>query len=372
MRTILFIIQKEFIQIFRNRTMLPIIFIMPIVQLIVLVYAATLEMKHIDMYVVDNDMSVTSRRLINKFQGSPFFYVENSSFSIKEAENELRKDNADIILRIPEGFEKKLVRENSSKLQLLINAINGAVAGLTNAYSMSVISDFNKEIIAEWVNNPSGLKHQNINITYSYWYNPELNYKIYMLPGILVILVTVIGMFLSALNLVREKEMGTIEQINVTPIRKYQFITGKLLPFWIIALFELSFGLTIGKILFDIPMVGSLFLLFCFAAIYLVVALGIGLFISTVTNTQQQVMFLAFFFMIVFILMSGIFTSVESMPKWAQSVNYINPFSYFMKVIRMVLLKGSGFADVAKEFLSLSIYGIIILSLATWRYRKVT
>ena len=252
MQTILFILEKEFTQIFRNKTMLPIIFIVPIVQLLVLVFAATFEMKHIDMYVVDNDMSATSVRLINKFRGSPFFYIENSSNSIKAAENELKKDNADIILQIPASFEKKLVRENRAKLQLLINAINGVAAGLTNAYSMAVISDFNKEVIADWVKVPSGLEHQNINITYSYWYNPELNYKIYMLPGILVILVTIIGMFLSALNMVREKESGTIEQINVTPIKKYQFIIGKLLPFWIIALFELSFGLFIGKILFDI------------------------------------------------------------------------------------------------------------------------
>ncbi len=328
-------------------------------------------MKHIDMYVVDNDMSATSNRLINKFRGSPFFFVENRSFSIKEAENELKNDNADIILRIPAGFERKLIRENSSKLQLLINAINGAAAGLTQAYSMSVIADLNREIITENIKiSPAGMP-QNINIIYSHWYNPELNYKIYMLPGILVILVTIIGMFLSALNLVREKESGTIEQINVTPIKKYQFIIGKLVPFWIIALFELSFGLFIGKLLFDIPMVGSLFLLFCFASVYLMVALGIGLFISTVTHTQQQVMFLAFFFMIVFILMSGIFTPVDSMPAWAQHVNYINPFSYFMKVIRMILLKGSGFTDVARDFLYLGIYAVIILSLATWQYRKL-
>ena len=370
MRRILFIIQKEFIQIFRDRTMLPVIFVVPIVQLIVLVYAATLEMKKIDMVVVDHDLSSTSRRLISKFDGSPFFEVNGSTFSIREAENQITTDRADIVIIIPPDFEKELFRENKSTLQLQINAINATVAGLTNAYAASVIADFNRNIITENINyiQPSPVK--SISISSSFWYNPELNYKIYMLPGILVILVTIIGMFLTALNIVREKEMGTIEQINVTPIVKYQFIFGKLFPFWVIAMFELAFGLTIGKILFDIPMVGSLWLLFGFTAVYLIVALGLGLFVSTLSDTQQQVMFLMFFFMLTFVLLSGIFTPVESMPDWAQKVNIINPYAYFMRVIRMILLKGSGFWDISKEFFSLLIYGTIILSLAVWRYRK--
>ena len=192
-----------------------------------------------------------------------------------------------------------------------------------------------------------------------------------MLPGILVMLVTIVSMFLAAMNIVREKEIGTIEQINVTPIRKHEFIIGKLVPFMIIALFELAFGLLIGKIFFDLPIVGNILLLFGFTLIYLLVVLGIGLFISTISSNQQQVMFISFFFMLVFILMGAIFTPTESMPMWAQQVNIINPFYYFMKVIRMILLKGSGFWDISYEFFSLLIYGILMLSLAVWRYRKV-
>jgi len=343
---------------------------MPIIQLIVLVYAATLEMKKIDMVVVDQDLSSTSRRLISKFDGSPFFEVNGSTFNIREAENEITRDKADIVIVIPPDFEKELFKENKSRLQLQINAINATVAGLTNAYASSVIADFNRNIITENINYIQPSLSKNISISTSYWYNPELNYKIYMLPGILVILITIIGMFLAALNIVREKEMGTIEQINVTPILKYQFIFGKLFPFWVIALFELAFGLTIGKMLFDIPMIGSLWLLFGFTAVYLIVALGLGLFVSTLSNTQQQVMFLMFFFMLTFVLLSGIFTPVESMPEWAHWVNKINPYAYFMRVIRMILLKGSGFWDISKEFFSLLIYGTVILSLAVWRYRK--
>jgi ABC-2 type transport system permease protein len=172
------------------------------------------------------------------------------------------------------------------------------------------------------------------------------------------------------LNLVREKELGTAEMINVTPIKKYQFITGKLIPFWILALVELCIGLGIGRLLYQLPVTGSLLLLLFFSSIYLMAVMGIGLFMSAISNTQLQVMFLAFFFLISFILMSGIFTPVESMPDWAIKVNYINPLAYFMRVIRMVLLKGSGLADIIHETIYLGIYAIVILGLATWRYRK--
>lgn len=371
MRTILIIIRKEFIQVFRNRTMLPIIFLVPIVQMLVLVYAATLEMKHIDMAVVDNDLSPASRKLISKYAGSPFFNFRNNYFSVKQAEESLEKGHADLIIHIPDGFEKDMYENGEAEVQFLINAINSLAAGLVNAYASYVLQDYNREMAKELVFPAGGDPVASIDVDYRYWYNPELNYKIYMLPGILVILVTIIGMFLSALNIVREKEMGTIEQINVTPIVKYQFIFGKLAPFWIIALFELAFGLTLGKILFDLPMEGSLFVLFGFAGVYLLVAMGMGLLISTLANTQQQVMFIVFFFMLTFIMMSGIFTSTESMPDWAQYVNILNPFAYFMRVIRMVLLKGSGFADISQEFFSLLAYGIILLGLSVWRYRKV-
>jgi drug efflux transport system permease protein len=351
--------------------MLPIIFIMPVIQLIVLANAATLEMKDIDVIVVDQDLSTSSRKLVNKFEGSPFFNINDYNEDIESATEQLIKNDDELILVIPEGFENNLIREGSTDLQLIINSINSTVAGLTNFYSKSVIMDFNKNILTEFFGVSRNNKMQTFNINYSYWYNPELNYKTYMVPGILVILVTVIGMFLTALNLVREKEMGTIEQINVTPIRKYQFIIGKLIPFWLIALFDLAFGLLIGKLLFNIPIVGSLWVLFAFASIFLLVALGLGLLISTISNSQQQVMFIAFFFLLTFILMSGIFTPTESMPDWAQLINKINPLAYFMRIIRMILLKGSGFAHILKEFYILLVYGISVLSFAIWNYRKV-
>jgi ABC-2 type transport system permease protein len=243
---------------------------------------------------------------------------------------------------------------------------------LIYSYSANIIRDFNQNLIAEWKGMPDFNPPGQIEVTERFWYNSELNYKWYMAPGILAILVTVIGMFMSGINLVREKEIGTIEQLNVTPVKKYHFFVGKLVPFWIIGIFDLAFGMIIALIVFDLPVEGSLWLLFFFTAVYLTSVLGLGLFISTLADTQQQVMFMNFFFMIIFILMGGIFTPVESMPQWAQIADRINPFFYFMKIIRNILLKGSGFFDLTEEFISLVILGTIFLSLAIVRYRKTT
>jgi ABC-2 type transport system permease protein len=370
MRTLLYILQKEFLQIFRNRTMLPMIFMVPLIQMLVLVFAATFEMKKIDLVVVDNDLSQASRELVAKFNGIPFYRVNSSTFSVEKAEGKLIDNDADLVMVIPSGFERNLMRENEGHIQLLVNAIDGNSAQLVYSYSNFIISDYNKKLIAEWKGLPDFTPPAMVNIADTYWYNTALDYKWYMAPGILAILVTIIGMFLSGMNLVREKESGTIEQLNVTPIKKYHFIIGKLVPFWIIALFDLAFGLFIAWLVFDLPIVGNLFLLFGFAGVYLISVLGLGLFISTVTNTQQQVMFVSFFFMMIFILMGGIFTPVESMPAWAQEVDRVNPIYYFMRIMRMVVLKGSNFSDLIQEFFSLLVLGITFLSLAIWRYKK--
>ncbi|WP_372935817.1 ABC transporter permease [Mariniphaga sediminis] len=372
MKTILYILQKEFRQIFRNKTMLPMIFAVPLIQMLVLVFAATFDMKKIDMVVVDKDLSETSRELIAKFDAIPFYHL---AFAVPDetlGEEMLLSDDADAILVIPANMERSLIRNDKARLQLLVNAIDGNTAQLIYAYSSRIIGHFNRNLVAEWKGIPEFTPPTEIKMAESYWYNTELDYKWYMAPGILAILVTIIGMFMSGMNLVREKEIGTIEQLNVTPVKKYQFIIGKLVPFWVIALFDLAFGLFIAWLVFDLPIVGSLWLLFGMAGVYLVGVLGLGLFISTITDTQQQIMFVSFFFMIVFILMGGIFTPVESMPHWAQTANLVNPISYFMRIMRNIILKGSGFIDLMEEFLSLTALGITFLSLAIWRYRKTT
>jgi ABC-2 type transport system permease protein len=373
MRTILFILQKEFTQIRRNRMMLPVIFVVPLVQLLILVNAANMEMRNIKICIVDEDLSSSSRLLTGKFSNSKFFAVKGNTFSLIEAMHQVENGTTDVVLHIPAGFERTLVRENKSKVQLLFNAINGTVAGISSVYTGQIISGYNKEIITKWYGVSKAQTGTGvINIIPSFWYNPDMNYKVFMVPAILVLLVTIIGMMLAALNIVREKEMGNIEQINVTPVRKIHFVIGKLLPFWLIALVMLSFGLLLGKIIYNIPIVGSLWLLFAVAGIYLLVMLGFGLMVSNTAATQQQAMFVIFFFILIFIMMSGIFTPTDSMPHWAQMINYFNPIAYFMRIIRMILLKGSGLMDILRDFTVLMIYGITVITVAVFRYRKVS
>ncbi len=371
MRILLYILQKEFIQIFRNKGMLPIIFVMPMMQMLVLVFAATFEIKRVDIAVVDYDHSTASQQLIHQVMGNQMFHIDYISTSAKEAEQLIQANKIDLALVIPHHFDKELTLHQGAEVQILVDAINGNAAQLGSAYLSNIISDNARQLrIKETVVSQS--KPSIIEVVSSYWYNAELNYKHYMAPGILVILITVVAMFLGSMNLVREKELGTIEQINVTPIRKWQFIAGKLLPFLIIGLFELAFGLTLAKLAFGIPIRGSLPLLFFLAAIYLVLVLSAGLFISTMSDTQQQVTFASYFLMMVFILLSGLFTPVESMPMWAQKLDYLNPLYYFVKIMRSVILKGAGMNEVFREFVALSAFATTMFSLAIMRYRKTS
>jgi len=369
MKTLFYILQKEFIQIFRNKGMLPIIFVMPIVQLMVLVFAATFEVKRVDMAVVDNDHSVSSQQLISRIENNKMFHVNYIAQSQEEAESLIQRNKIDLALCIPKDFDKKLTTSNHPDLQLLVDAIVGNSAQLGSAYLSSIIMDFNKDVMVKkgLVGAAQGGTIETIN---SFWFNSELNYKYYMAPGILVILITVIGMNLGGMNLVREKELGTIEQINVTPILKWQFIAGKLIPFLLIGLFDLAFGLTIARLLFDLPIRGSLFLLFGMASIYLMLVLSIGLYISTESDTQQQVTFVSYFLMTIFILMSGLFTPVESMPLWAQRIDLLNPLYYFIKIMRGVILKGAELHDIWFEFLAMLGFASTMFTLAVVRYKK--
>jgi len=346
------------------------IIMIPLLQMLVLVFAATYDLKNVNIFLVDKDLSSTSRELASKLEASPFFTINNTSFNPEEGEKELLRNADHMVLVIPQGFERDLMRDDKASLQLLVNAIDGQAAQLAYSYAASVIRDFNKNIIAEWKGLPEFKAPYQINTVSRFWYNSELDYKWYMAPGVLSLLVTLIGLFLSGMSLVKERELGTIEQLNVTPIRKIHFLAGKLIPFIAIALFDLSFGLLIARLVFNLPIVGSLWLVFGFGVLYLIGILGMGLFISTVADTQQQVMFVTFFFMMIFILMSGIFTPVESMPKWAQFIDQANPVYHFMRMMRMVILKGSGFSDLIHEFVALCILGITFLSLAVLRYRK--
>jgi ABC-2 type transport system permease protein len=367
MRKICFIVQKELIQIFRNRIMARILLLMPIVQLLVLTYAANFEIKNIRLFVVDQDHSQMSRELLAKIQSSGYFVLEGQSISVGVGYDQLDNDKADAVITIPVGFERMFYRKENVQIQLLINAINGTKATLANSYLNAIILDFKSQtstkIISGGLDKPMP---NSIAISYRNWYNPELDYKIYMSPGILVMLVTMIAMFFTSINIVREKEMGTIEQLNVTTIGKWHFIIGKLIPFWMIGLVNFFIGLVLIRLFFGVPIEGNLFLVFLFVNIYLFALLGFGMLISTITHTQQQAMFISWFFMVIFILLSGLFTPIEFMPEWAKAITKLNPVALFVQFMRLVVLKGSGFSHVTHLFFSIIAYAIVVNGLAVY------
>lgn len=370
MRTLKFLLQKEFRQIFRNPGILRIIFVMPSIQLLLLPWTADYEVRNVKLAVVDRDRGTYSRQLVNKITSSGYFQLDAYTHSFAEAFREVEKNNADMVLEIPAGFERDLVRDNEATLFLSANAINGVKAGLGTSYLQSIVRDFNSEVRDEWIQPPRLSPEISIDVHSSNWYNPHMNYKLFMVPGILVQLLTVVSAFITSMNIVREKEIGTIEQINVTPVKKHHFILGKLIPLWVLGLVLLTIGLLIAWLLYGIVPVGSYLTIYLFAAVYLICVLGFGLLISTFASSQQQAMLATFFIFMIFVLLAGLFTPIDSMPLWAQWITRFNPIAYFVEVNRMVILKGSSLSDIASHILFILGFGVVLNTVAVLNYRK--
>jgi len=368
MRTLRFLLRKEFLQIVRDRLMLRQIILVPIIQLLILSSAATFEVKRAQLYVVDNDRTQTSRGLVDRLQASGRFVVAGAIPSMERANEALLARKVNVIVGIPADFEKDLVRSHSAHVQLVFNAEDGAAAGVTNSYAAQIMTAYARELGVELVAQPT--IGPTLDLRTRGWYNAELDYRDYMVPGILVQLVTVVGTLMTAMNIVREKEIGTLDQLNVTPITRSAFIAAKLIPLWTIALIELGLGLVVARLLFHVPMRGSITLVFFAAAVFLVAALGIGLWVSTIVDTQQQAMFISFFMMMIYVLMSGLFTPIRSMPEWAQWLAQLNPVKHFIAIMREIMLKGATLADVAPALGALAAFGAVVLTLAVRQYSK--
>ena len=371
MRILRFLLIKEFKQIFRNKSLLPMIIVMPILQLLVMPLAADYEIKNINISIVDHNHSTQTNQLINNIIASGYFKLVEYDNSYPNAYKGLESDATDLILEIPPHFEKELLTQNGSTLLLSVNAINGTKANVGAAYLQQIIRQFNTRIRMEMMKNGHSFLPSQIDIVTAHWFNPEMDYRFFMVPGILVVLVTMVGAYMCALNIVKEKEIGTIEQINVTPIKKYQFILGKLIPFWIIGIFIFSVGLfAVSYGVYGIFSQGSLLLLYGYMLIYLIALLGLGLLISTYAETQQQAMSIAFFFMMIFMLMSGLFTPIDSMPDWSKVIAKSNPVTYFIEVTRMIMLKGSTFKDIQSHFVTILGFAVLFNGWAILNYKK--
>jgi ABC-2 type transport system permease protein len=370
MRTIRFLLVKEFKQIFRNRSILVMIIGMPVIQLMILPLAANYEVKNINIIIVDQDHSPVSARLVSKITASTYFKVSGHLTSYQQALKLVEDDKTDLILQIAPHFERNLIRDNQQKLFIAVNAINGMKAGLGYAYLSNIIQMFNEELRGQMTPRSKFNAAQQIEIAFTSRFNPHQVYYLFMVPGILAFLVTMVTGFLSALNIVKEKEMGTIEQINVTPIKKYHFILGKLIPFWIIGTVVFTLGLMVSFFIYRIIPAGSILLLYGFMWVYLLAVLGFGLLVSTYCDKQQQAMLIMFFFMMIFILMGGLLTSIDGMPYWAKMIAALNPVSYIIDVVRAVVLKGSGLQDILPQLGIVIVFAIVLNSWAVYNYKK--
>lgn len=370
-----FLIEKEFKQLLRNSFLPRLIIGYPCMVMIIMPWAANMEIKNISVNVVDNDHSVVSQRLIHKIDASSYFRLNNLSPTYNSALRDIESGDADVILEIPRHFEKKLENGEASHVLLAANAVNGSKGGLASSYMTATLADYNAQLHVE--NPSSGIVQEaassvqpSVSVSEKNLYNPHLNYKLFMVPALMVMLVTVICGFLPALNIVSEKEVGTIEQMNVTPVGKFKFILAKLIPFWVVGFVVLTLSFGFAWLIYGILPVGSLGIIYLLSALFVLVMSGFGLVISNHSATMQQAMFVMFFFMIILLLMSGLFTPVMSMPQWAQIITILNPLKYFVDIMRMVYLKGSGLTDLTLQIGALLAFATLFNFWAVKSYRK--
>jgi ABC-2 type transport system permease protein len=375
MRVLRFLLRKEYLQIFRDRVMVAQLLLLPAIQLALLANAATFEVKSARLVVVDEDRSATSRGLVDRMRAAGRFRLVQATPSAERADEAMMRREAAVILHIPREFERDLVRTHVAPVQLVLNAEDGAAAGVTLSYAQRIVAEYASELAAtlrlSTVDGRGPVPGQGrLDVRARGWYNPDLDYRFYMVPGILVQLVTMVGTLLTAINIVREKELGTLEQLNVTPVTRGQFIAAKLIPLWSLGLVALTIGMVVARLAFHVPMRGSVLLVFGTASIYLLAALGVGLLVSTMVSTQQQAMFVTFFIVLVYLLMSGLFTPVRSMPTWAQWIAQANPVMHFIEIMRAVMLRGAGLSEIARSLAILSAIAIGVFSLSVRQYAK--
>lgn len=374
--TLRYLIEKEFKQTWRNPLLPRLIVIFPCVMLLIMPWAANSEITNINICIVDNDHSTLSVRLSDKVSSSRFFRVTGVQDTYDEAMRSIERGDADMILEIPPLFERDLMRGDTPQALIAANSVDGTKAGLGSSYVSAIVAGYAAELRDELggkvvsagasVAPPSGM----FSVLVRNFYNPYLDFKFFMVPALMVMLLTMICGFMPALNIVNEKETGTIEQINVTPVSKFTFIMGKLIPYWIIGFIVLSVGMLIALTVYGYVPAGSVAVIYLFALIYILIMTGMGLVVSNSSSTMQQAMFVMFFFVIVFILMSGLFTPIQGMPDWAKAITTVNPLKYFIQVMRAVYLRGSALADLIPQLLALVGFAVFFNTWAVLSYRK--
>lgn len=361
-----YLIEKEFKQIRRDWIIPKLIFIFPFIALILLPYAANYDIKDVRVVVVDNDKSTFSNQILNRLTANTSININYIEDTYTKAMNLIQENKADMIINIPSGFEKDNVVDKNSSILIAVNTVNGMKGSISAMYAQNIISDFSLEKTAKI----QVLDSPEMEILPLYAFNKTLNYKFFMVPALMVMILTLICGFLPAFNIVGEKEKGNMEQINVSPITKPIFILSKLIPYWIIGAIVISIGFLVAWLYYGIIPQGNIITVYIFSFVFTLAISGLGLVLSNYANSYQQAVFMMLFFILILILMSGLYTPFSSMPPWAQAIGSLSPLKYYIEVMRSVYLKGSNFFELLPQFTTMLIFVVVINIWAILSYRK--
>ncbi|MCB5253440.1 MAG: ABC transporter permease [Candidatus Cloacimonadaceae bacterium] len=363
-------IKKEFKQIIRSREMLIVLFALPAIQLLVMGFAVTNEVKNLNLSFLDYDRSAHSLALIQNFGTGDRFRIVPVDTAANPQEL-ISAWKASVVIVIPPGFGEDYQQGRQSHLQVIVDGIDGNTASVANGLVAGVVGEFHqKNMQTVMPRSPMPRLNTQVELLSSMSFNPDLKGSLNTVPGIIAILVTVTSMMLSAISLVKEKELGTLEQLLVTPVKKWELMAGKLIPYLIITLVQLQVAIMLARIIFRLDIAGSYLVLLLFSVIYLFTTLGLGILISTKVESQQQAMFFSWFTMVIIILLSGFFVPVQNMPRAIRWISFLNPLSHYMTVLREIVIKGSGITQLLNELRILGGSGLVIFGISVISFRK--
>ncbi len=375
------IIRKELRQAFRDARMRGMLFGPPIIQLVIFGYAANMDVDTVRIGWMDQDRTVESRQLLSEFQGSGHFVVADAPANQVAMQDLLDRGGADAVVRVAAGFAHDVRSGRTASVQVLVDGTNSNTASIVSAYSTSAVARYSREVLDGWqrqklvagtmrTGGPVRFPIPRLEARPRVWFNPDLRSRNYFVPGIVVNIITLVTMMLTSMAIVREKELGTMEQLMVTPIRPIELMLGKTLPFAAVGLFDVALVVAVARLLFHIPIRGSLWFLGACSLLFLMTTLGAGLFISTISRTQQQAMMSMFLIFQPFFLLSGFAFPIRNMPAAIQYLTYLNPVRYFIEITRGIFLKGSGPSVLWPQMLALGVFGTAILLASAARFHK--
>jgi ABC-2 type transport system permease protein len=390
MQRLRFLVWKEFVELRMNPRLFGLVIVAPIIQLTMLGYAATTDVNDVPVIVADGDRTAASRELIERFEASRNFTVVGVVTTVAEIERYLEGGRAWLALSIPSGYGRDLGAGRPATVQVVADGTDSNSTTVALGYATSLVGGYAQELLAERMQSAATYTEEqrsaaatveiegrsapatvDLDARIRVWFNPQLESRHFMIPGVLALILLVVTTTLSSMAIVREKELGTLEQLNVTPLRRWELIVGKLLPFGVIALIDVLLVVAVAVFWFEVPLRGSFVLLFAMSVVFVLCTLALGLFISTISNTQQQAMMTAtFFFLMPMIYLSGFIFPIENMPRVIQLVTYLIPLRYFLVIVRGIFLKGIGLDLLWPQALALASWGAVVLLLAVARSRK--